>query len=154
MEEGRAVRLTGAAGHPFTNGGLCAPVGHYLDRVYSPARVLHPLRRTGGRGEGRFERVTWDEALAGIAGRLQDIAEADGSEAILPYSYAGNMGLVQTASLDRRFFARLGASRLDRTICGDTARAGVVAALGTPTACCPRTSSTPASSCSGAPTRW
>jgi anaerobic selenocysteine-containing dehydrogenase len=137
VEHGRAVKLTGAGGHPFTNGGLCAPVSHYLDRVYSPDRVLHPLRRTGAKGEGRFERITWDEALAGIAARFREIVAAEGGEAVLPYSYAGNMGVIQVASLDRRFFARLGASRLDRTICGDTARAGVVAALGTPTACLP-----------------
>ena len=137
VEGGRAVKLAGAAGHPFTNGGLCAPVSHYLDRVYSPDRVLHPLRRTGARGEGRFERVTWDEALADIAARFHDIVATDGAEAILPYFYAGNTGLVQNSSLDRRFFARLGASRLERTICGDTARAGLMAALGTPTACLP-----------------
>src|SRR5207302_9432339 len=117
--------------------GLCAKGNHYLDRVYSPDRVLHPLRRVGPKGEGRFERAGWDEALADIAARLRAIAAADGPEAILPYSYAGNMGLIQYASLDRRFFARLGASRLGRSICGDTANAGVVSALGTPTGCLP-----------------
>ncbi|HXM54160.1 MAG TPA: molybdopterin-dependent oxidoreductase [Candidatus Dormibacteraeota bacterium] len=137
VEGGRAVKLAGAADHPYTNGGLCGKVNHYLDRVYSPDRVLHPLRRVGPKGEGRFERVGWDEALADIAGRFRGIADEEGSEAILPYSYAGNMGLIQYASLDRRFFARLGASRLARTICGDTANAGVVTALGTATACLP-----------------
>ena len=137
VEDGRAVRLAGVADHPYTNGGLCGKVNRYLDRVYSPDRVLHPLRRTGPKGEARFERVSWEDALADIAGRLRDIAEEDGPEAILPYSYAGNMGLIQYASLDRRFFARLGASRLGRSICGDTANAGVMAALGTATACLP-----------------
>ena len=112
VQDGRAVKLVGAADHPYTNGGLCGKVNRYLDRVYSPDRVLHPLRRTGPKGEARFERVGWDEALADIAARFHEIAADDGPEAILPYSYAGNMGLVQYASLDRRFFARLGASRL------------------------------------------
>jgi anaerobic selenocysteine-containing dehydrogenase len=137
VEDGRAVKLAGVADHPYTRGGLCAKVNHYLDRVYSPDRVLHPLRRRGPKGEGRFERVSWDEALRDIASRLSEIASADGPEAILPYNFAGNMGLVQYASLDRRFFARLGASRLARTICGSTANAGVAAALGTPAACLP-----------------
>jgi anaerobic selenocysteine-containing dehydrogenase len=137
VEDGRAVKLAGAAEHPYTAGALCAKVNNYLDRVYSPDRVLHPLRRRGPKGEGRFERVSWDEALRDIAARLDEIAAADGAEAILPYSYAGNMGLVQYASLDRRFFARLGASRLGRTICGDTANAGVRSALGTTTGCLP-----------------
>ena len=137
VEDGRAVKLAGAADHPYTAGALCAKVNHYLDRVYSPDRVLHPLRRCGPKGRGHFERVSWDEALEDIAGRLQSIAVTDGAEAILPYSYAGNMGLVQYASMDRRFFAYLGASRLGRTICGDTANAGVMAALGTTTGCLP-----------------
>jgi anaerobic selenocysteine-containing dehydrogenase len=137
VEEGRAVKLAGTADHPYTHGSLCAKVNHYLDRVYSPDRVLHPLRRSGPKREASFERVSWEEALTDIAGRLRTILESEGGEAILPYSYAGNMGLVQYASLDRRFFARLGASRLARTICGDTANAGVITALGTPTACLP-----------------
>jgi anaerobic selenocysteine-containing dehydrogenase len=132
VDGGRAVKLVGAGDHPYTNGGLCAKVNNYLDRVYSPDRVLHPLRRTGAKGEACFERVTWDEALADIAERFHRISATEGSEAILPYSYAGNMGLIQYASLDRRFFARLGASSLARTICGSTANAGVMAALGTP----------------------
>jgi anaerobic selenocysteine-containing dehydrogenase len=137
VEDGRAVKLLGAADHPYTAGALCAKVNHYLDRVYSPERVLHPLRRCGPKGEGHFERVGWDVALRDIAARLGSIVARDGAEAILPYSYAGNMGLVQYASMDRRFFARLGASRLGRTICGDTANAGVMAALGTTTGCLP-----------------
>ena len=137
VEEGRAVKLLGARDHPYTRGGLCAKVNHYLDRVYSPDRVLHPLRRVGAKGEGRFERVSWEEALAGIASRFRALLSAEGGEAILPYSYAGNMGLIQYAGLDRRFFARLGASRLARTICGDSANAGVAAALGTTTGLLP-----------------
>ena len=131
VEDGRAVHLAGDPDHPYTHGVLCAKVNRYLDRVYSPDRVLHPLRRTGAKGEGRFEEVSWEAALAGIADRLQEVIAKHGAEAVLPYSYAGNMGLVQYRGMDRRFFARMGASRLDRTICGDTANAGVRVALGT-----------------------
>jgi anaerobic selenocysteine-containing dehydrogenase len=131
VEGGKAVGLRGAPDNPYTRGGLCAKVNTYLDRVYSSDRLLHPLRRIGPKGEGRFERVSWEEALTGIAERLGEIAGRWGGEAILPYHYAGNMGLVQGGSMDRRFFARLGASRLGRTICGSTANAGVSAVLGT-----------------------
>src|SRR5437867_13332672 len=110
VADGRAVKLAGAADHPYTHGGLCAKVNHYLDRVYSPDRVLHPLRRTGPKGEGCFERVTWDEALDEIAARLREIVARDGAEAILPYSYAGTLGMLGYGSMDRRFFYRPGAS--------------------------------------------
>jgi len=133
VEDGRAVALRGDPAHPFTRGGLCAKVDRYPELVYHPDRVLHPLRRVGAKGEGRFERVTWEAALDAIAARLRDVAARSGTEAILPFSYAGNMGLTQYAGMDRRFFARLGASRLHRSICGDTANAGVAATNGTPT---------------------
>ena len=96
VEEGRAVKLLGARDHPYTRGGLCAKVNHYLDRVYSPDRVLYPMRRVGAKGEGRFERVSWGQALEEIAGRFQSILEAEGGEAILPYSYAGKWGSSST----------------------------------------------------------
>ena len=115
---GRAVELRGDPDHPFTRGFLCQKVAHYLDRVYHPGRLLHPLRRVGRKGEGRFEQVTWAEATREIAARFRAIAtSADGPQAILPYSYAGTMGKLMYGSLDRRFFHRLGASLLDRTIC-------------------------------------
>ncbi|HEY8643205.1 MAG TPA: molybdopterin-dependent oxidoreductase, partial [Candidatus Dormibacteraeota bacterium] len=131
VEDGKAVKLVGDREHPYTRGTLCAKVNRYLDRVYSPDRVLRPLQRVGAKGEGRFEPVSWEEAIGAIAERLQTISAEHGAEAILPFSYAGNMGLVQYAGMDRRFFSRLGASRLGRTICGDTANAGVAAVLGT-----------------------
>ena len=130
VEQGRATALAGDRDHPFTRGTLCAKVNHYLDRVYHPDRVLHPLRRTGPKGSGQFERVTWDEALADIAGRWQAVIAEHGAEAILPYSSAGMQGLVQQASLDMRLFGALGASRLDRNICGAVASAGMKATLG------------------------
>lgn len=130
VDAGRAVRLRGNPDHPVTRGFLCAKVARYLERVYSPERLMYPLRRTGAKGEGRFERVSWDEALDEIARRLADIARRDGPEAILPYSYAGTMGLLNGEGMDRRFFHRLGASRLERTICASAGTAGLNAALG------------------------
>jgi len=126
--EGRAVKVEGDPRQPVTQGFLCGKVAKYLDRVYSPERILFPLKRKAGarkgqRGRGReheaFERVTWDEALGSIAARLQEISDAHGPESILPYSYAGTIGVLGYGSMDRRFFARLGASRLDRTICSE-----------------------------------
>lgn len=116
-EAGRATRLRGDPHHPITRGFLCGKVAKYLEREYHPDRLLYPLRRTGAKGEGRFERIGWDEALDHIATRLAAIARDHGPEAILPYSYAGTMGLLNGSGMDRRFFHRLGASRLDRTIC-------------------------------------
>ncbi|MGE5488733.1 MAG: molybdopterin-containing oxidoreductase family protein [bacterium] len=130
VEAGRAVWLRGNPDHPVTRGFLCAKVARYLERVYSPERLIYPLRRTGAKGEGRFERVSWDEALDEIARRLGEIARRDGPEAILPYSYAGTMGLLNGEGMDRRFFHRLGASRLERTICASAGTVGLNAALG------------------------
>ncbi|PKO55620.1 MAG: molybdopterin oxidoreductase [Betaproteobacteria bacterium HGW-Betaproteobacteria-21] len=129
VEQGRAVRVRGAEKMPFTNGSLCTKVSHYLERVYSDQRLLYPMKRIGRKGEGRFERITWDEALDTIAAKFREIAAAD-PRAILPYSYAGTMGLVQGESMDRRFFHRLGASLLDRTICASAGAAGWKATVG------------------------
>jgi molybdopterin guanine dinucleotide-containing S/N-oxide reductase-like protein len=126
--QGRAIKIAGDPSHPVTQGFLCGKVAKYLDRVYAPDRILYPLKRKLGvargplmRGEERhaFERVSWDEALDGIAARLKSIAEEFGPESILPYSYAGTIGLLGFGSMDRRFFHRLGASQLDRTICSE-----------------------------------
>src|SRR5690349_13873451 len=93
VENGRAIAIRGAPDHPATAGVLCTKVARYLDRTYSDQRVLHPMRRIGHKGEGRFARITWDEALDEIATRFADIAASpDGPQAILPYSYAGTMG--------------------------------------------------------------
>ncbi len=130
VENGRAVKLRGDPNHPVTRGFLCGKVAQYLEREYSPARLLHPLRRAGAKGEGRFERISWGEALDTIAARFKAISKEFGPEAILPYSYAGTMGLLNNAGMDRRFFHRLGASRLDRTICSSAGTAGLTEALG------------------------
>ena len=126
--EGRAIKVAGDPAHPITQGFLCGKVAKYLDRVYAPDRILHPLRRKPGAPKGpqprgreheAFEPVSWDEALDGIAARLQEISDRYGPESILPYSYAGTTGVLGYGSMDRRFFHRLGASRLDRTICAE-----------------------------------
>ena len=130
VENGRATRLRGDASHPITRGFLCGKVAQYLEREYSPARLLYPQRRVGAKGEGRFQRISWDEALDTIAARLGAIAAEFGPEAILPYSYAGTMGLLNGEGMDRRFFHRLGASRLDRTICSSAGMTGMTQALG------------------------
>ena len=125
--------MSGDPAHPFTRGTLCAKVTHYLERVYHPDRVLHPLKRVGPKGEARFARVSWDEALADIAARWQGIVAESGPEAILPYSSAGVQGLIQEASLDRRLFGSMGCSGLERAICGAVASAGLTATIGTGT---------------------
>ena len=130
VEDGRAVGLRGVKEHPLTQGRLCAKVNHYLERVYSPDRVLHPLRRVGAKGERSFEQIGWDDALDEIASRLGAIVAEHGGEAVLPYSYMGTQGIVQSASLDRRFFSLLGATRLRRGICGSSAAAGYTATQG------------------------
>lgn len=130
VEGGRAKRLRGDPSHPITQGFLCAKVTRYLERVYSPDRLLYPQRRVGRKGEGRFERISWEEALDTVALRLSAIAAEYGPEAILPYSYGGTLGLLNGSGMDRRFFHRLGASRLDRTICASTGSAAVTATNG------------------------
>jgi anaerobic selenocysteine-containing dehydrogenase len=131
VENGRAIEIKGAPDHPTTAGTLCTKVARYLDRTYSPERLRYPMRRVGAKGEGRFARISWDEALDEIATRFAAIAaSADGPQAILPYSYAGTMGLLQGSSMDRRFFHRLGASLLDRTICSAAGKAGWGAVIG------------------------
>ena len=129
IENGVATRVQGNPAHPHTDGVLCAKVSKYTERSYHPERVLTPLKRTGAKGAGQFVPVTWDEALSDIAQRLQAIA-ARAPEAILPYSYAGTMGMVQGESMDRRFFHKLGASQLDRTICASAGAEALVQTLG------------------------
>jgi anaerobic selenocysteine-containing dehydrogenase len=129
-ERGGGSRLRGDPAHPVTRGFLCGKVARYLEREYSPERLLHPQKRVGAKGEGRFARICWDEALDTIASRLKQIAAEFGPESVLPYSYAGTMGLLNGSGMDRRFFHRLGASRLDRTICSAAGAAALSASLG------------------------
>src|SRR5581483_11056342 len=144
VENGRATRIQGDSEHPVTRGFLCAKVAKYLDRVYSPQRVLYPMKRIARKGpstelrpaavhastDSIWQRISWDEALDTIASRLRGIAEEFGSEAILPYSYGGTLGALNGASMDRRFFHRLGTSQLDRTICSAAGEAGLLSVYG------------------------
>jgi len=143
VEQGRAVKMEGDPSHPMTRGFLCGKVAKYLDRVYSPDRLLYPMRRRRGAAKGpagyggvrgreaeAFERVSWDEALDEIAARLGTIAAEFGPESVLPYSYAGTIGQLGYGSMDRRFFHRLGASQLDRTICSTAGEAAMASVYG------------------------
>ena len=129
--EGKAIAVSGDRASPITRGFLCHKVARYPERVYHRDRLMFPLRRTGPKGSGQFERIGWDAALDLIATRFRDIAEGPhGPQAILPYSYAGTMGRIQGSSLDRRFFHRLGASLLDRTICATAGGVGYLYTIG------------------------
>ena len=129
VEDGVATEIHGDPSMPFTDGTLCTKVAHYLERTYAPDRLQHPLRRIGKKGEGKFRRISWDEALDEIAARLK-AAAADNPETILPCSYAGTMGLAQYMSMDRRLFYKLGATLLDRTLCSSAGKFGLKATLG------------------------
>jgi anaerobic selenocysteine-containing dehydrogenase len=142
VQDGRATKIQGDPEHPVTRGFLCAKVAKYLDRVYSPDRVLYPMRRVGPKGHGqpraaiptlsetRWQRISWDEALDEITSRFRAIFREFGSEAILPYSYGGTLGALNGGSMDRRFFHRLGSSQLDRTICSAAGEAGLKSVMG------------------------
>jgi anaerobic selenocysteine-containing dehydrogenase len=149
IEDGRATRIQGDPEHPVTRGFLCAKVAKYLDRVYSPDRVLYPMRRVKPKGaasverrasspgqavappaEGAFERISWDQALDEITHRLRRIIAEHGCESILPYSYGGTLGALNGASMDRRFFHRLGASQLERSICSSAGEEGLKSVIG------------------------
>ena len=156
VEDGRATKIQGDPAHPVTQGFLCAKVTKYLDRVYSPERVLYPMRRVAPKGTAnsvadksvratqtgragtsvpptsvqKFERIPWDAALDEIAKKLKSVAAEFGSEAILPFSFAGTLGKLGYGSMDRRFFHRLGASQLHRNICSEAGAAGVKSVYG------------------------
>ena len=129
VENGRAVKVQGNPNHKHTDGVLCTKVSRYTERTYSPERLMFPLKRSGPKGSGQFVQVTWEEAIADIAAKLKTIA-AHNPEAILPYSYGGTMGWVQSESMASRFFHKIGASLLDRTICASAGGEGLVYTLG------------------------
>jgi anaerobic selenocysteine-containing dehydrogenase len=126
-----AVKLRGNPDHPYSAGELCPKVNRFIDRVYDPGRVLYPMRRVGAKGSGEFERITWDDALAEIGTRLHAVIAEHGAEAVLPYSDAGNQGLLAMMGLNPRFFGHMGASKLLRAICGPTVGAGLRMTNGT-----------------------
>jgi len=129
VENGVATEIKGDPDHPTTAGVLCTKVSRYIDRTYHPDRILTPLRRVGKKGEGRFEPISWDQALDEIASRLKPIAARD-PQAILPYSYCGTMGLLQGEAMAMRFFHKLGASFLDRTVCATAGFTGYKYTIG------------------------
>jgi anaerobic selenocysteine-containing dehydrogenase len=129
VENGRIVKVKGDPGHPFTAGFVCQKAGHFPEHVHSAKRITTPLRRTGPKGAGQFEAITWDEALTEVVSRMKAVSAEFGPEAVLPYSYAGHMGLVHR-NAGHAFFNRLGASRLNYTICSPAATAGFEASLG------------------------
>jgi len=129
VKDGVAVKVQGDPQHPFTDGSLCTKVSHYTERTYSPDRLLYPMKRVGPKGRCEFQRISWEDALDEIAARLKALAAED-PQSILPLSYAGTMGMLQYMSMDRRFFHKLGASQLERTLCSSAGKAGIKATLG------------------------
>ncbi len=130
VQDGRAVSFYADPEHPYTQGWLCAKVRPYLERVYHPDRLLYPRRRVGPKGSGQWQRISWDEAINEIATRWQRIIADLGAAAILPYSYSGTLGLLQLGVCDQRLWNRMGASGLERSICGAAAEVAVNATLG------------------------
>ncbi|HAG00465.1 molybdopterin-containing oxidoreductase family protein [Paenibacillus lactis] len=129
-ENGKIVKVTGNPDHPITQGAICNKVRNMAHRVYHPERVLYPLRRTGPKGAGSFERISWDEAIREIADRYKALIASDGPESILPYSFYGNMGILSVDGMDRRFFNRLGASKLKQSICNSAGNEGWKSVMG------------------------
>ncbi|CAM3554145.1 MULTISPECIES: molybdopterin-containing oxidoreductase family protein [Paenibacillus] len=129
-ENGKIVKVTGNPDHPITQGAICNKVRNMAHRVYHPERVLYPLRRTGPKGAGLFKRISWDEAIREIADRYKALIETDGPESILPYSFYGNMGILSVDGMDRRFFNRLGASKLKQSICNSAGNEGWKSVMG------------------------
>ena len=132
VENGVAVKLRGNSEHPFSQGELCPKVNRFLERVYSPDRILYPLARTGPKGSGEFRQITWEEALGLVAERVHSVINDFGGEAVMPWGSAGTQGLIQMNSLDRRFFAKIGSSRQVDSLCGATAKVGASLTLGSP----------------------
>lgn len=130
--DGVATRLRGSADHPVTAGTLCPKVHRFIDRVYHPDRLLHPLRRTGPKGQASFEVISWDEAIMEVAGRMRSLIEAGRSSAILQFSFAGTQGVIQMGTLMDRLFDVIGASDIRRDLCGVTSRMGAAEVLGQP----------------------
>ncbi|GMX66041.1 molybdopterin oxidoreductase family protein [Paenibacillus elgii] len=116
-EAGRIVKVEGDPAHPMTQGAICNKVRHMAERLYDPARLRYPMKRTGKKGDGAFERISWEEAIETIVSKWKTLIATEGAESILPYSFYGNMGRIGTEGMDRRFFHRMGASRLEQTIC-------------------------------------
>lgn len=129
-KDGKIVKVTGDPDHPVTQGSICNKVRKITERLYHPKRLKYPMKRVGAKGDGRFERISWEEAIDTITSRWKALIDSDGPESILPYSFYGNMGILSAESMDRRFFNRMGASQLDRTICNTAGAAGYKYTMG------------------------
>jgi len=129
-KDGKIVKIQGDPSHPVTKGHICNKVRNMMERIYDPKRLKYPLKRIGAKGEGKFARISWDEALETIAAKWKELIETYGPESILPYSFYGNMGRLSAEGMDRRFFHRLGASLLDRTICSSAGSQGLQYTMG------------------------
>jgi anaerobic selenocysteine-containing dehydrogenase len=129
-KDGKIVKIEGDPAHPVTQGAICNKVRNFTERIYDPKRLKYPLKRVGSKGEGKFERISWEEAIETIASRWKELIHTEGPESILPYSFYGNMGRLSAESMDRRFFHRLGASRLDQTICTSAGTKGYEYTMG------------------------
>jgi anaerobic selenocysteine-containing dehydrogenase len=129
-KDGKIVKVEGDPRQPVTKGHICNKVRNLPERIYDKARLMYPLKRTGEKGSGKFERISWDEALETIASRWKQLIETDGPEGILPYSFYGNMGRLNAEGMDQRFFHRLGASRLDHSICSAAGTVGYKYTMG------------------------
>ncbi|RAK17151.1 anaerobic selenocysteine-containing dehydrogenase [Anoxybacillus vitaminiphilus] len=129
-QDGKIVKIQGDPNHPVTKGNICNKVRNMTERIYDPKRLKYPMKRMGAKGEGKFERISWDEAIETIAAKWKELIETEGPESILPYSFYGNMGRLSAEGMDRRFFHRLGASLLDRTICSSAGSEGLKYTMG------------------------
>ncbi|MDE3839041.1 oxidoreductase [Bacillus methanolicus] len=129
-KDGKIVKIEGDPNHPVTKGNICNKVRNMTERIYDEKRLRYPLKRTGAKGEGKFERISWNEAIKTITSRWKDLIQTYGPESILPYSFYGNMGNLSAEGMDRRFFHRLGASQLDRSICSSAGNAGYKYTMG------------------------
>jgi anaerobic selenocysteine-containing dehydrogenase len=129
-QNGKIVKIQGDPNHPVTKGNICNKVRNMTERIYDPKRLKYPMKRTGAKGEGKFERISWDEAIETITAKWKELIETEGPESILPYSFYGNMGRLSAEGMDRRFFHRLGASQLDRSICSSAGSEGLKYTMG------------------------
>lgn len=129
-KDGKIVKVEGDPNHPITRGHICNKVRNITACLYDENRLKYPLKRVGPKGEGNFTRISWQEAIETITSRFKELLQTDGSESILPYSFYGNMGNLNAEGMDRRFFHRLGASELDRTICQAAGTAGYKYTMG------------------------
>jgi anaerobic selenocysteine-containing dehydrogenase len=129
-QDGKIVKIQGDPNHPVTKGNICNKVRNITERIYDPKRLKYPMKRTGAKGEGKFERISWDEAIETITAKWKELIETEGPESILPYSFYGNMGRLSAEGMDRRFFHRLGASQLDRSICSSAGSEGLKYTMG------------------------